>query len=56
MNYFASLPADAGVSHILALNPGAGQDLVMFHSAALRNDVHVYLIGATRSANVAGRR
>ncbi|MBV5292919.1 MAG: peroxidase-related enzyme [Curvibacter lanceolatus] len=38
MSYFASLPADAGVRHILALNPAAGQALIMFHSAALRND------------------
>ncbi len=38
MSYFASLPADAGVRHILALNPAAGQALVMFHTAALRND------------------
>lgn len=39
MCYFASLPADVGVRYILALNPAAGQALVMFHSAALRNDV-----------------
>lgn len=38
MSYFASLPADTGVRHILALNPAAGQALVMFHTAALRND------------------
>ncbi len=38
MSYFASLPADAGVRHILGLNPAAGQALVMFHSAALRNN------------------
>lgn len=38
MSFFASLPADAGVRHILTLNPAAGQALVIFHSAALRND------------------
>lgn len=38
MSFFESLPPDAGVRHILALNPKAGQALIMFHSAALRND------------------
>lgn len=37
MSFFESLPPDAGVRHILALNPAAGQALIMFHSAALRN-------------------
>ena len=38
MSFFESLPPDAGVRHILALNPAAGHALVMFHTAALRND------------------
>lgn len=37
MPFFPSLPADAGVRHILALNPAAGRALVEFHTAALRN-------------------
>lgn len=38
MTFFASLPADAGVRHILALNPEAGRALIAFHSAVLRAD------------------
>lgn len=38
MSYFSSLPSDAGVRHILKLNPDAGRALVAFHTAALRND------------------
>ena len=38
MTYFPSLPADAGVRHILALNPEAGRALLDFHTAALRNE------------------
>lgn len=38
MPFFPTLPADAGVRHILALNPAAGRALVEFHSAALRTD------------------
>jgi AhpD family alkylhydroperoxidase len=37
MPFFASLPDDAGVRHILALNPKAGRALIEFHEAALRN-------------------
>ncbi len=37
MAYFPSLPDDAGVRHIVTLNPAAGRALVEFHSAALRN-------------------
>ncbi len=38
MPYFPSLPEDAGVRHILGLNPAAGRALIEFHSAALRTD------------------
>lgn len=38
MPFFPTLPDDAGVRHILALNPAAGRALVEFHSAALRSD------------------
>lgn len=38
MSFFPSLPADAGVRHILALNPRAGRALIEFHSAVLRED------------------
>lgn len=37
MPFFSSLPDDAGVRHILALNAPAGRALVDFHEAALRN-------------------
>lgn len=37
MSFFPSLPEDAGVRHILTLNPEAGRALVAFHTAALRN-------------------
>ncbi len=37
MAYFPSLPDDAGVRHIVTLNPAAGRALVEFHTAALRN-------------------
>lgn len=38
MTYFPSLPPDAGVRHILALNPVAGRALLDVHTAALRNE------------------
>jgi uncharacterized peroxidase-related enzyme len=38
MTYFPSLPDDAGVRHILALNPQAGRALLDFHTAVLRQD------------------
>ena len=38
MTFFTSLPEDAGVRHILALNSGAGRALLELHSAALRVD------------------
>lgn len=38
MPFFPNLPDDAGVRHILALNPAAGRALIEFHSAALRSD------------------
>lgn len=38
MSFFKSLPEDAGVRHILTLNPQAGRALVEFHTAALRNE------------------
>jgi uncharacterized peroxidase-related enzyme len=38
MSFFESLPADAGVRHILSLNPSAGQALIQLHTAALRNE------------------
>lgn len=38
MSFFKSLPEDAGVRHILTLNPRAGRALVEFHTAALRNE------------------
>ncbi len=38
MSFFKSLPEDAGVRHILSLNPQAGRALVEFHTAALRNE------------------
>lgn len=38
MSFFKSLPEDAGVRHILALNPQAGRALIEFHTAALRNE------------------
>lgn len=37
MAFFPSLPADAGVRHIIAMNPAAGRALLEFHTAALRN-------------------
>ena len=37
MAYFPSLPADAGVRHIVSLNPAAGRALIELHEAALRN-------------------
>ncbi|WP_341905247.1 carboxymuconolactone decarboxylase family protein [Polaromonas sp. YR568] len=37
MSFFPSLPADAGVRHILTLIPEADRALVAFHTAALRN-------------------
>jgi len=38
MPFFPSLPDDAGVRHILQLNPGAGRALIALHTAALRTD------------------
>ncbi|MDG0854394.1 peroxidase [Pelomonas puraquae] len=38
MAFLSTLPDDAGVRHILALNPAAGRALIEFHSAALRSD------------------
>lgn len=38
MPFLPSLPDDAGVRHILALNPAAGRALIELHSAALRVD------------------
>lgn len=38
MSFFSSLPADAGVRHILQLNKPAGRALVAFHTALLRGD------------------
>lgn len=38
MPFFPSLPDDAGLRHILTLNPAAGRALIEFHSAALRTD------------------
>jgi uncharacterized peroxidase-related enzyme len=38
MAFFRSLPADAGVRHILQLNTPAGRALVEFHTALLRGD------------------
>lgn len=37
MAYFPSLPEDAGVRHIVSLNPAAGRALIELHDAALRN-------------------
>jgi uncharacterized peroxidase-related enzyme len=37
MGYFPSLPEDAGVRHIVSLNPPAGRALIELHEAALRN-------------------
>ncbi|GIL01114.1 MAG: alkyl hydroperoxide reductase AhpD [Alphaproteobacteria bacterium] len=36
MPFFSSLPDDAGVRHVLTLNPRAGRALVDFHTAVLR--------------------
>lgn len=38
MPFLPSLPEDAGVRHILAMNPAAGRALIEFHTAALRGD------------------
>lgn len=38
MSFFPSLPDDAGVRHILMLNPAAGRALIEFHTATLRTD------------------
>lgn len=38
MSFFKSLPEDAGVRHILILNPKAGRALIELHTAALRNE------------------
>ena len=34
MSFFPSLPDEAGVRHILKLNPAAGRALIEFHSAS----------------------
>jgi uncharacterized peroxidase-related enzyme len=36
MSFFASLPADAGVRHAMALNKAAGRALVKLHTAIMR--------------------
>jgi uncharacterized peroxidase-related enzyme len=38
MSFFPSLPADAGVRHILGFNPEAGRALIALHTAVLRQD------------------
>lgn len=38
MPFFPTLPDDAGVRHIVKLNPAAGRALVELHTAALRTD------------------
>ncbi len=38
MPFFKSLPADAGVRHILQLNKAAGRHLIEYHSALMRGD------------------
>lgn len=38
MPFFPALPDDAGVRHIVQLNPAAGRALIELHSAALRTD------------------
>jgi uncharacterized peroxidase-related enzyme len=38
MPFFRSLPADAGVRHILQLNKPAGRHLIELHSALMRGD------------------
>ncbi|MEX2239209.1 MAG: peroxidase-related enzyme [Burkholderiales bacterium] len=38
MPFFSSLPADAGVRHILQLNRSAGRPLIELHQALLRGD------------------
>ncbi len=38
MPFLPTLPEDAGVRHILALNPAAGRALIEFHEATLRVD------------------
>jgi uncharacterized peroxidase-related enzyme len=37
MAWFSCLPDDAGVRHIVSINPAAGRALIEFHEAALRN-------------------
>lgn len=41
MSFFPSLPADAGVRHILKLNPAAGRALLELHTAVLRTDTRL---------------
>lgn len=41
MPFLASLPDDAGVRHILKLNPAAGRALLEFHSVVLRTDTQL---------------
>jgi hypothetical protein len=38
MPFFGSLPADAGVRHVLQLNKAAGRALIEFHQALLGGD------------------
>jgi uncharacterized peroxidase-related enzyme len=41
MSFFPSLPEDAGVRHILKLNPAAGRALIELHTAVLRTDTRL---------------
>lgn len=41
MSFIPSLPADAGVRHILTLHAAAGRALIDFHSAVLRTDTQL---------------
>lgn len=41
MPFMSSLPDDAGVRHILTLNPSAGRALIEFHTAVLRADTQL---------------
>jgi alkylhydroperoxidase family enzyme len=41
MTYSPSLPEDAGVRHILGINPRAGRALIEFRTAVLRQDTEL---------------
>lgn len=41
MPFMSSLPDDAGVRHIVTLNPAAGRALIDFHTAVLRADTQL---------------